>query len=236
MCNKCRGASAWTKYKNQNFFCDVMQENVHVWCVFPVCLLLFCLRCNTESEWHQIHENIIKKANSRYNLSGSNTGEKQDASFKVLEKLRARLKDVKTCLLLWLTSKLSIAIWSKLFLPWWKPQLTRCVTLSPPDCPVSGRIRSRARSLPFWWTELFSVVGGRQEAAAAQALRRGFKNRCIHTIRTPVSAVSNSNRLVESENTEFFKKSVTLTLGNVEPFVWQWALYLTWIWVLRKRF
>lgn len=90
LCNKCRGASAWTKYKTQNFFCDVMQENVHVWCVFPVCLLLFCLRCNTESEWHQIHENIIKKANSRYNLSGSNTGEKQDASFKVLEKLRAR--------------------------------------------------------------------------------------------------------------------------------------------------
>lgn len=34
----------------------------------------FCLRCNTESEWYQIHENIIKKANSRYNLSGSNTG------------------------------------------------------------------------------------------------------------------------------------------------------------------
>lgn len=34
----------------------------------------FCLRCNTESEWSQIHENIIKKANSRYNLSGSNTG------------------------------------------------------------------------------------------------------------------------------------------------------------------
>lgn len=34
----------------------------------------FCLRCNTESEWFQIHENIIKKANSRYNLSGSNTG------------------------------------------------------------------------------------------------------------------------------------------------------------------
>lgn len=32
------------------------------------------LRCNTESEWSQIHENIIKKANSRYNLSGSNTG------------------------------------------------------------------------------------------------------------------------------------------------------------------
>ena len=31
-------------------------------------------RCTTESEWHQIHENIIKKANSRYNLSGSNSG------------------------------------------------------------------------------------------------------------------------------------------------------------------
>ncbi|KAF7670188.1 hypothetical protein LDENG_00035470 [Lucifuga dentata] len=36
--------------------------------------LLKVYACNTESEWHQIHENIIKKANSRYNLSGSNTG------------------------------------------------------------------------------------------------------------------------------------------------------------------
>ncbi|PWA26135.1 hypothetical protein CCH79_00015227 [Gambusia affinis] len=33
--------------------------------------------CNTEIEWYQIHENIIKKANSRYNLSGSNTAEKR---------------------------------------------------------------------------------------------------------------------------------------------------------------
>ncbi|XP_035282476.1 dedicator of cytokinesis protein 4-like isoform X1 [Anguilla anguilla] len=30
--------------------------------------------CNTENEWYQIHENIIRKVNSRYNLSGSNTG------------------------------------------------------------------------------------------------------------------------------------------------------------------
>ncbi|XP_019738611.1 dedicator of cytokinesis protein 4b isoform X5 [Hippocampus comes] len=36
--------------------------------------LLKVYACNTESEWHQIHENIIKKVNSRYNLSGSNTG------------------------------------------------------------------------------------------------------------------------------------------------------------------
>ncbi|XP_068162606.1 dedicator of cytokinesis protein 4b isoform X3 [Antennarius striatus] len=36
--------------------------------------LLKVYACNTESEWSQIHENIIKKANSRYNLSGSNTG------------------------------------------------------------------------------------------------------------------------------------------------------------------
>uniref|UniRef100_A0A8C6U571 Dedicator of cytokinesis 4b n=1 Tax=Neogobius melanostomus TaxID=47308 RepID=A0A8C6U571_9GOBI len=36
--------------------------------------LLKVYACNTESEWFQIHENIIKKANSRYNLSGSNTG------------------------------------------------------------------------------------------------------------------------------------------------------------------
>lgn len=36
-----------------------------------------CPRCNTESEWYQIHENIIKKASSRYNLSGSNTGKSQ---------------------------------------------------------------------------------------------------------------------------------------------------------------
>lgn len=32
-------------------------------------------RCNTESEWYQIHENIIKKLNARYNLTGSNAGE-----------------------------------------------------------------------------------------------------------------------------------------------------------------
>uniref|UniRef100_H3CJ97 Dedicator of cytokinesis 4b n=1 Tax=Tetraodon nigroviridis TaxID=99883 RepID=H3CJ97_TETNG len=31
--------------------------------------LLKVYACNTESEWSQIHENIIKKANSRYNLS-----------------------------------------------------------------------------------------------------------------------------------------------------------------------
>uniref|UniRef100_A0A3Q3VVY0 Uncharacterized protein n=1 Tax=Mola mola TaxID=94237 RepID=A0A3Q3VVY0_MOLML len=36
--------------------------------------LLKVYACNTESDWFQIHENIIKKANSRYNLSGSNTG------------------------------------------------------------------------------------------------------------------------------------------------------------------
>ncbi|XP_069759916.1 dedicator of cytokinesis protein 4-like isoform X6 [Narcine bancroftii] len=30
--------------------------------------------CNTESEWYQIHENIIKKLNARYNLTGSNAG------------------------------------------------------------------------------------------------------------------------------------------------------------------
>lgn len=32
-------------------------------------------RCNTESDWYQIHENIIKKLNARYNLTGSNAGE-----------------------------------------------------------------------------------------------------------------------------------------------------------------
>uniref|UniRef100_A0A8B9LRX6 Dedicator of cytokinesis protein 4 n=1 Tax=Astyanax mexicanus TaxID=7994 RepID=A0A8B9LRX6_ASTMX len=36
--------------------------------------LLKVYACNTESDWNQIHENIIKKVNSRYNLSGSNTG------------------------------------------------------------------------------------------------------------------------------------------------------------------
>ncbi|XP_036373486.1 dedicator of cytokinesis protein 4-like isoform X3 [Megalops cyprinoides] len=36
--------------------------------------LLKVYTCNTESEWYQIHENIIRKVNSRYNLSGSNTG------------------------------------------------------------------------------------------------------------------------------------------------------------------
>uniref|UniRef100_A0A673YRA2 Dedicator of cytokinesis 4b n=1 Tax=Salmo trutta TaxID=8032 RepID=A0A673YRA2_SALTR len=36
--------------------------------------LLKVYACTTESEWYQIHENIIRKVNSRYNLSGSNTG------------------------------------------------------------------------------------------------------------------------------------------------------------------
>uniref|UniRef100_A0A8C3ARY0 Dedicator of cytokinesis 4b n=1 Tax=Cyclopterus lumpus TaxID=8103 RepID=A0A8C3ARY0_CYCLU len=36
--------------------------------------LLKVYACNTESEWHQIHENLIKKANSRYNLSGLAVG------------------------------------------------------------------------------------------------------------------------------------------------------------------
>ncbi|KAJ8245663.1 hypothetical protein GJAV_G00273130 [Gymnothorax javanicus] len=36
--------------------------------------LLKVYSCNTESEWYQVHENIIRKINSRYNLSGSNTG------------------------------------------------------------------------------------------------------------------------------------------------------------------
>ncbi|KAL4827247.1 hypothetical protein H8958_019672 [Nasalis larvatus] len=35
-------------------------------------LILKVYMCNTESEWYQIHENIIKKLNARYNLTGSN--------------------------------------------------------------------------------------------------------------------------------------------------------------------
>ncbi|XP_030896911.1 dedicator of cytokinesis protein 4 [Leptonychotes weddellii] len=38
-------------------------------------LILKVYMCNTESEWYQIHENIIKKLNARYNLTGSNAGE-----------------------------------------------------------------------------------------------------------------------------------------------------------------
>nr|XP_036883291.1 dedicator of cytokinesis protein 4 isoform X2 [Manis javanica] len=37
-------------------------------------LILKVYMCNTESEWYQIHENIIRKLNARYNLTGSNTG------------------------------------------------------------------------------------------------------------------------------------------------------------------
>ncbi|XP_069620897.1 dedicator of cytokinesis protein 4 isoform X3 [Ranitomeya imitator] len=37
-------------------------------------LILKVYMCNTESDWYQIHENIIKKMNARYNLTGSNTG------------------------------------------------------------------------------------------------------------------------------------------------------------------
>uniref|UniRef100_A0A8B9L6G0 Dedicator of cytokinesis 4 n=1 Tax=Astyanax mexicanus TaxID=7994 RepID=A0A8B9L6G0_ASTMX len=34
---------------------------------------MFC-RCNTESEWYQIHDNIIRKVSSRYSQIGSSTG------------------------------------------------------------------------------------------------------------------------------------------------------------------
>uniref|UniRef100_A0A452I8B0 Uncharacterized protein n=1 Tax=Gopherus agassizii TaxID=38772 RepID=A0A452I8B0_9SAUR len=37
-------------------------------------LILKVYMCNTESDWYQIHENIIKKLNVRYNLTGSNAG------------------------------------------------------------------------------------------------------------------------------------------------------------------
>uniref|UniRef100_A0A8C0J3D7 Dedicator of cytokinesis protein 4 n=1 Tax=Chelonoidis abingdonii TaxID=106734 RepID=A0A8C0J3D7_CHEAB len=38
-------------------------------------LILKVYMCNTESDWYQIHENIIKKLNVRYNLTGSNAGD-----------------------------------------------------------------------------------------------------------------------------------------------------------------
>nr|XP_014346036.1 PREDICTED: dedicator of cytokinesis protein 4 [Latimeria chalumnae] len=37
-------------------------------------LVLKVYMCNTENEWNQIHENIIKKLNARYNLTSSNAG------------------------------------------------------------------------------------------------------------------------------------------------------------------
>uniref|UniRef100_A0A8C4P2U3 Dedicator of cytokinesis 4 n=1 Tax=Dromaius novaehollandiae TaxID=8790 RepID=A0A8C4P2U3_DRONO len=37
-------------------------------------LILKVYMCNTENDWYQIHENIIKKLNARYNLTGSNAG------------------------------------------------------------------------------------------------------------------------------------------------------------------
>uniref|UniRef100_A0A670ZDG9 Dedicator of cytokinesis protein 4 n=1 Tax=Pseudonaja textilis TaxID=8673 RepID=A0A670ZDG9_PSETE len=37
-------------------------------------LILKVYMCNTESDWFQIHESIIKKLNARYNLTGSNAG------------------------------------------------------------------------------------------------------------------------------------------------------------------
>ncbi|XP_030621101.1 dedicator of cytokinesis protein 4 [Chanos chanos] len=36
--------------------------------------LLKVYSCNTENEWYQIHDNIIRKASSRYSHAGSNTG------------------------------------------------------------------------------------------------------------------------------------------------------------------
>ncbi|RXN25694.1 dedicator of cytokinesis 4-like protein [Labeo rohita] len=46
----------------------------HLLKVYAALIALVLCSCNTESDWSQIHENIIKKVNSRYNLSGSNTG------------------------------------------------------------------------------------------------------------------------------------------------------------------
>ncbi len=52
------------------YICVALWLNPALW----LSLFFVFFSCNTESDWSQIHDNIIKKVNSRYNLSGSNTG------------------------------------------------------------------------------------------------------------------------------------------------------------------
>lgn len=40
--------------------------------VFPQ--LSFLSRCNNENEWYQIHENIIRKSNTKYSAPSTNYG------------------------------------------------------------------------------------------------------------------------------------------------------------------
>jgi len=49
--------------------------------------VVFC-SCNTESDWSQTHDNIIKKVNSRYNLSGSNTGNEAATTLRLSHLLK----------------------------------------------------------------------------------------------------------------------------------------------------
>ncbi|MGH0122521.1 UNVERIFIED_CONTAM: hypothetical protein FKN15_049335 [Acipenser sinensis] len=44
------------------------------------------IRCNTENEWYQIQENIIRKVNARYNLTGSNAGEMRNDLYITMER------------------------------------------------------------------------------------------------------------------------------------------------------
>uniref|UniRef100_A0A8C6PSX6 Dedicator of cytokinesis 3 n=1 Tax=Nothobranchius furzeri TaxID=105023 RepID=A0A8C6PSX6_NOTFU len=40
----------------------------------PTQLLCFSLRCNNENEWYQVHENIIRKSNTKYSAPSTNYG------------------------------------------------------------------------------------------------------------------------------------------------------------------
>lgn len=51
-----------------------MSPNLRFCACSWVTILHFC-RCNTESEWYQIHDNIIRKVSSRYSQVGSGTGQ-----------------------------------------------------------------------------------------------------------------------------------------------------------------
>lgn len=66
-------AGSWPVLQAINMIA-VLYICVFLWLNPVLWLSLFFCSCNTESDWSQIHENIIKKVNSRYNLSGSNTG------------------------------------------------------------------------------------------------------------------------------------------------------------------
>ncbi|GAB1297408.1 Dedicator of cytokinesis protein 4 [Apodemus speciosus] len=60
--------------RHSSLFVDLGSSELRKDIYITVHIIRIVYMCNTESEWYQIHENIIKKLNARYNLTGSNAG------------------------------------------------------------------------------------------------------------------------------------------------------------------